>query len=292
VPLDPGSAPEALMRGVDISPEFSAADASFLPTTNRIVTLVAGATNTLDFAVQNTAPAFRIAYLRAATTNSGFYQRTDFPAVLRPGQTNWTIGVGSSNLPTSGATLSITGDGLTVGPSVLLNIGGQHFISSRISVDSNATPGLRTFIVQDGANLAYANGFLEIAPLYPDYDYDGLADTFQRQYFSRFTLPQADPGADPDADSVINSAEYRAGTNPTNSLSFLKIESVTHTASGATVNWRSVGGKKYQLHFKPVLTAASWSTVGAPITATGTVSQQLDPAGVSGTRFYRVEVLP
>ena len=292
VPLDPGSAPEALMRGVDISPEFTSADSSFLPTTNRTVTVVAGATNVVDFTLQNATPAFRIAYLRVPTTSSGLYQRSGLPAMLRPGQTNWTVGVGSSNLPTSGATLSITGDGLTVGPSILLNVGGQHFISARVSVASNATPGLRTFVVRDGANLAYANGFLEIAPLNPDYDYDGLPDSFQRQYFSRFTVPQADPGADPDGDSVINSAEHRAGTNPTNNSSFLKIESVTHTVSGATVTWRSVAGKRYQLHQKPVLTDAGWSPVGTPVTATGLSSQQLDPAGAAATRFYRVEVLP
>ena len=280
------------MRGNDISPEFTSADTTFLPTTNTAITVVAGATNTVDFALQNAAPAFRIAYLRTPTTNSAFYQWGPFPAGLRPGQTNWTIGVSSSNLPTSAATLSVTGDGLTVGPSVLLNIGGQHFISARVSVATNATPGLRTLIVQEGASLAYANGFLEIAPLNPDYDYDGLSDIFQRQYFSRFTLPEANPAADPDGDSVINSAEYVAGTNPTNNSSFLKIDSVSHTVSGATVTWRSVSGKGYQLYYKPVLTEGAWSPVGGPITATGPLAQQLDPAGVNGMRFYRVEVLP
>jgi hypothetical protein len=295
VPLDPTSASSSLVRGPDISNEFNAADTTFLPITNTPVVLTAGATNTLDFAVQNASPAFRIGYLRAPTANAGAFSWSPYPAALRPGTANMTLGVASPNLPTSGASLTISGDGLTVAaPTYNANAFGTglNFISVLVSVASNATPGLRTISVQQGANVAYANGYLEILPLNPDYDYDGLADTFQRQYFSRFTLPEADPGADPDGDAFINSSEYRAGTNPTNSASFLKIERVTTSVSGATVVWRSVSGKRYQLYYKPLLTSATWTPVGGIVTASGATAQQVDPAGVSGTRFYKVEVLP
>src|SRR6185503_8233356 len=107
------------------------------------------------------------------------------------------------------------------------------------------------------------------------------------QYFPKFTVPEADPNADPDGDGFVNSSEYRAGTNPTNSVSFLKIDSVTHAASGSTVRWRSVAGKRYQLFYKQLLTDADWTNVGSPVTATGTTTQQLDSGGVAANRFYR-----
>jgi hypothetical protein len=242
--------------------------------------------------VQNGTPAFRIAYMREPTATSGFYSWSGYPTYLRPGQSNMMLGVASPNLPTSGATLSITGDGLTSGNPGFVSFEGLNFISLRVSVASNATPGLRTLIVQQGANVAYANGFLEILPVSPDYDFDGLADTFQRQYFPRFTVPEADPAADPDGDGFVNSSEYRAGTNPTNSVSFLKIDSVIHTVAGATITWRSVAGRRYQLSYREVLTDMAWTSVGSPLTASGATTQQLDAGGVMGNRFYRVEVLP
>ena len=295
VPLDPNFSSGILVRGPDISSEFNGADTSFLPAANTAVTLTPGVTNTLDLSVQNGAPAFRIGYIRQPTLNAVAFSWSPYPASLRPGTTNVTLGVASVDLPTSGATLTITGDGLAVDPPTFNPNAfgtGLNFISVRLTVAPNATPGLRTITIQQGANIAHANGYLEILPPNPDYDFDGLADTFQRQYFARFTLPQADPLADPDADTFINSSEHRAGTNPTNNLSFLKIDTVATSPSGATVTWRSVAGKRYQLYFKPLLTAPGWTMVGSPVTASGPTALQLDPANVSGTRFYRVEVLP
>ena len=294
-PLDPTSVPHTLVRGPDISNEFSGADTTFLPTTNSAVTLIAGVTNTLNLAVQNGTPSFRIGYIRAPSVNPNAFSWSPYPVALRPGTTNITLGLASPSLPTSGATLTISGDGLTVeAPTFNPNAFGTglNFISVRVTVIPTATPGLRTIAVQQGANIAYANGYVEILPPNPDYDYDGLADTFQRQYFARFTLPQAEPLADPDGDSFINSSEFRAGTNPTNNTSFLKISSVSTTPLGATVTWNSVAGKRYQLYFKPFLIAPGWTAVAPPVTAVGPTAQQLDPANVSGTRFYRVEVLP
>jgi hypothetical protein len=292
VPFDPNGSADALLRGTNISSDLAAADTGFLPTTNYPVTLAAGMTNTLNIAVQSGTPAFRIAYIREPTTTSGSYHYSGFPAFLRPGQSNWTFGVGSPNLPASGSTLSVTGDGVTIGPPIHLNIGAQNFVSARVSIASNATPGLRSIVVQKGTNVAYANGFLEILPLVADHDFDGLSDKFQRQYFSRFTLPQADPGADPDGDGFINRFEAGAGTNPTNNVSFLKIDSVTHTMAGTTVTWRSVPTRTYQLYYQPALGGGPWTAAGAPITATGDITQRLDPAGLTGARFYVVGALP
>jgi hypothetical protein len=294
-PLDSTSASDWLVNGPNISSEFNGADVNFLPTPSTPVTLSAGVTNTVDLVVTNGTPAFRITHIRFPRSNAGSYSWASLPAALVVGQNNMSIGVASPNLPTSGATFSISGDGLAVGaPSYLPNAfgSGLNFISAVISVSTNATPGLRTFTVSQGGNVAQANGFLEIQPAVPDYNFDGLDDRFQRRWFTPFTTTNAAPGADPDQDSFINSLENVAATNPTNAASLLKIDSIRQDLTGARVTWRSVPGKSYQLQWSSPLTAASWTAVGAPLLASTSVTNKLDPAGTATNRFYRVLVLP
>jgi hypothetical protein len=293
-PLDPTGA-DWLVRGRDISSEFNSAETAFLPTSGTNVTLSAGATNTLDLSVVNASPAFRITNIRFPTANANSYSWGGLPTAMRPGDTNITIGVASADLPTSAATLAITGDGLTVAaPTFNPNAFGTglNFISARVSIATNATPGMRTFVVRQGTNAAYANGFLEILPSVPDYNFDGFDDRFQRRWFPLFTTTNAAPAADPDSDTFPNSSEAVAGTNPTNATSLLRIDSIAQNVSGATVTWRSVAGKNYQLLYRSPIGAAGWIAVGTPVIATGATAQKLDPGGVATNRFYRVQVLP
>jgi len=211
---------------------------------------------------------------------------------MGPGQSNYFIGVASTNLPTSGATLIVTGDGLTLGAPTFKTQSGLNFISVPISVASDATPGLRSFVVQLGTNVAYANGFLEIQPPVPDFNFDGLDDRFQRQYFQLFTAPEAGPNADPDGDGFNNQAEYISGTVPTNALSLLKIESVTLTSGGSTITWQSAPQKRYQVWSRRDVANDSWRTVGSPITATNSLTQFADVSATNSFRFYRIEALP
>jgi len=293
-PLDPAAATEYLVKGSFISSDYNAAETRFLPTTNFPVTLQAGVTNTLNFAVIDAQPAFRISNVRDATTNAGSFSWAPLPTRVRQGQSNITVGVASSSLPSNGVTLTITGDGITAGATTFRTNAfstGLNFISQLISVSSNATPGLRSFIVQQGTNLAYANGFFDLLPAQPDYNYDGLDDNFQRQYFGLFTGPQAAPGVDAEGDGFSNSAEYVAGTVPTNAASLLKIDQVTQSGSSATVTCRTVPGKRYQLLSRPLVESGTWQAVGIPVQAIAATTALLDPLA-TGARFYRVQVLP
>ena len=296
-PLDP-AVPERLISGPDIANSYATAQTSFLPNPGAGVTLTAGATNTLNLTVTNTAPPFRITWLRQPSALRDYYFINTTPIALLQGQSNFWVGVFSGDLPSSGLTLQITGPGVTILEttnhpmnSVFANLAG---ISVRVAVASNATPGARSLVVirtSDGAR-AYANGFFEIQSTVPDYNFDGLDDRFQRTYFSPFTSPAAAPQADPDQDGMSNSAEYIAGTNPTNSISRLAIESVTQTVNGATIRCRTVPGKRYQLYSRPVVASGAWQPVGTPIIASGNATQWFDPAGTGGARYYRVGVMP
>ncbi len=293
-PLDSTGAFDWLVRGTDISSEFNAAGTAFLPTSTTNVTLSAGVTNTLNLTVVSGSPAFRITQIRFPSATAGNYLFASLPAALRVGQSNYYVGVASADLPASAATLTVTGDGLTQGPVTFdPNLGGSglNFISVKLSVAANATTGMRTLIVRQGTNVAYANGFFEILPTVTDVNFDGLDDAFQRKYFPLFTVTNASPGADPDGDGFLNSAENIAGTNPTNAASLLKIDSITNSVSGATVVWRSVAGKTYQLQSRTQV-ATNWIAVGSPIIAAGSSASKLDATGTTSNRFYRVQVLP
>jgi hypothetical protein len=204
--------------------------------------------------------------------------------------------VASATLPTNGATLAITGDGLTVGATTFFpNLGGSglNFVTVPVSVASNATPGLRSFIVSQGGNVAYGNGYFEVLPAVPDYNFDGLDDRFQRQYFAPWTSAAAAPTADPDGDGMNNAAEYIAGTVPTNAASVLKMQSVALTNTTATVRWSSVSGKKYQVSLRTNVASGSWSNIGSVVTAGGgTTSLFNDTTATNSPRVYRVQVVP
>ncbi len=297
-PLDPPGG-YSLITGLNITAGPDAAanslyenvETNFLPSSNAGVTLNNGTTNTLDFAVTSGTPPLRISHILAGVEKYGT------PFQLRPGQSNVVVGVLFPNAPTNGLTLHISGDGLTMGAvtsdAERFGTEGLTVISTTVSVASNAPPGLRTFVIQQaGISVAYANGFLEIAPPVRDDNFDGLEDLFQRRYFPLFTAPQAGPNADPDGDGYNNLAEFIAGTNPTNSASLLKIQSVLQNGSGSTLSWHSVAGKKYQVFSRADLSGATWQTAGSPVTAAGVTASFLDTTATSGSKFYRVQVLP
>jgi hypothetical protein len=291
-PLDPSGASQFLIRGGDIAPDYGSAGTSFLPGTTHPVTITARTAASQDFALTSGEPAFRITHIRAPSPIAGSFSWSPFPISLFPGQSNYFIGVASASLPTSGATLTITGDGLTLGEPVFNTFSGSNFISVLINVDRNATPGLRTLVVQRGNDLAYANGFLEIQSHVPDFNFDGLDDRYQRQYFPLFTAPEAGPNADPDGDGFNNQAEYISGTVPTNALSLLKLETVTLTGSGSTITWQSAPQKRYQVWSRGDIPGDPWQTVGPPVVGTDSLTQFTDTTATNNFRFYRIQALP
>lgn len=287
-----------LVAGAEFGAEFANADLNFLPTTNHPVTLTAGATNQLNVTVAAAVPPFRITHLREPTANAAAYSISSLPITLLPGQSNLTIGVFSPDLPSSGLKLEITGSNITHGQliahamdSVFSGLAG---VSVRISIASNAVIGMRSLVVtrtNDGAK-AWANGFVDIVSPVPDYNFDGLDDRFQRQYFPLFTAPEAGPTTDPDGDGFTNQAEYVAGTSPTNALSLLKLESLTQNQTGTTIRWKSVSGKRYQAFGRTQVAGSPWQALGSPVTAAGATAQYFDAGATGALKFYRVQVLP
>ena len=123
---------------------------------------------------------------------------------------------------------------------------------------------------------------------------DGIPDGWRRQYFGgsgTTTNAASCAGGDPDHDGVSNFNEYVADTNPTNALSYFKIQSVTN-AGGIKVYYQSSASRKYSLFYATSLTAGAWNPVSTQtnLAGSGGVDFLGDTNTASSQRFYRIGV--
>jgi hypothetical protein len=296
-PLDPKDANPALMKGADIQPlDYANAVTAFGATENLSVSVAAGQDLAQNFAVTPGNPAFRIAYISRPTTIPDLVGLERAASKIERGTSNMYVGVSGANIPAD-AVLTVTGDGITMGQTVFKpnRFPGLNTLTAGISVTANATPGLRSFVVRSGNKLAYANGYLEVTPAFPDYNFDALDDRFQRKYFPLWTSPDSAPSADPDHDGFGNAFEFRTGTSPIDAKSFrLWIASIRVTPGTATLVWPSESGKRYQVHSRSSLSlGGTWNLVGGPVTAASDNASFSERRGNGpGIKVYRLELLP
>ena len=294
-PLDPAnSGTEKLMRGADVAIDYASAVTGFSATTNVAVSVGAGGTAPRDFNVSS-GPAMRITSLSRPATVQNLISVHRFAVSLPRRNETMFVAVNGATLK-DGSVLSISGDGIIMGPTTFLpnrvGSGTIHSLVASVIVTDAATPGLRSFVVRHGNDVAYANGYLEIPPAVTDYNFDGLDDYFQRRYWSPWTQAAAGPVADPDQDNFSNAFEARMETNPINAQSFrLPISGVTRDGDATRVTVQTDIGKRYQLYERTAFDAGTWEAVGRSLTATGTELTFSDGSAL-GASFYRVALLP
>ncbi|MCF7849135.1 MAG: right-handed parallel beta-helix repeat-containing protein [Kiritimatiellales bacterium] len=81
-----------------------------------------------------------------------------------------------------------------------------------------------------------------------DFDGDGLLNDWELLYFGDVIIASA--SADPDGDGHNNADEQITGMNPTNIASCFKVNEYEHSdLDGFIVNWESVSGRVYQVHW-------------------------------------------
>lgn len=123
-----------------------------------------------------------------------------------------------------------------------------------------------------------------------DRDSDSLADYWEINHFGSIT--NSDGSADSDNDNYIDYSEFIAGTNPTNALSLLVMDSFTSgtNANEYVIQWQSASNRTYRITSTDNLSVGNWDTTNAtgiaatPETNVTTVTSSLSPA------FFRVEV--
>jgi hypothetical protein len=129
-----------------------------------------------------------------------------------------------------------------------------------------------------------------------DFDHDGLPDDWERAYGFQTNNP-ADALLDADFDTSSNLDEYRAGTDPTNRLSYLKIETISAdfaTSNVCRLTFLAVSNRTYAVQSRESLFSGIWERVADVSAApTNRVVEVLDipPAGAS-RRYYRLLIPP
>jgi Tol biopolymer transport system component len=118
-----------------------------------------------------------------------------------------------------------------------------------------------------------------------DSDHDGIDDDWEVAYFGDLSR---DGQGDFDGDGQTDLQEFRAGTDPTNQGSILRVLTLTRVPSGAvTVIWSSTPGKTYRVEYKDDLQTTTWTALPGLVTASSTSSGKEDRQP-SSQRYYRV----
>jgi hypothetical protein len=127
---------------------------------------------------------------------------------------------------------------------------------------------------------------------------DALPDAWQIQYFNSVSSLDAAPTADPDGDGLTNLREFQTGTDPTNSLSVLRITAIAQEGDDIRVTWTMGGGKTNALQATAGDIDGSFTNTFADLfivtNTVGSVTNYLDTGGATNApaRYYRVRLVP
>jgi hypothetical protein len=135
--------------------------------------------------------------------------------------------------------------------------------------------------------LAIANVGLDDFGAYAN---DEVEDSWQVRYFG-LSSSSAGANGDPDHDGMNNLAEYLADTNPTNTISCLRILSA-RSALGTKVSFQSSTNRRYTLYYRTNLQSGAWTNIPSQTDVSGHGGTELftDPELAAKYRFYRVGV--
>lgn len=125
------------------------------------------------------------------------------------------------------------------------------------------------------------------------YEFQSPQSTISYAWLEQFGLPidgSAD-SADTDGDGHNNWQEWRAGTEPTNSLSVLRLLSPMPSSDGLVVRWQSVTDRTYRLERTTNLTQGSFEAIASNIVGQAGATAYVDTnAETNRPLFYRVRV--
>jgi subtilisin family serine protease len=164
----------------------------------------------------------------------------------------------------------------------------QHTCFLTLTVDATSA-GAYTIILtnsaQPSSSIQRTNTVLTVLA---DTDADGLPDAWETTY------PNAsNPAADTDQDGLTNLQEYRAGTNPQDAQSYLRVETIALTGESNRVSLRFVAAanKNYTVESRPAVGVGAWTRLADVLaTSSNRVVEVIDTAASStnAQHYYRL----
>jgi TusA-related sulfurtransferase len=122
---------------------------------------------------------------------------------------------------------------------------------------------------------------------------DGVLDSWRALYFGgsgTTTNSDSAANADPDGDGMSNFQEYKAGTSPDDAQSVLRLGSII-SGSDMTINFPTVGGRRYRLEMTDSLTTPAWETVLYNIVGDGKQKYNQFDLGAFSKGFCRLRLI-
>ena len=197
-----------------------------------------------------------------------------------------TTSQGAANFAGTWLNSAITGiasNGLIGNLQITLPTNAPAGAAYAISFDhvSGSPNGLATFPEND------LTGLVTLANRSASAWGDGIPDSWRLRYFGTTNNLLSASSADADGDGSDNWAEYRAGTNPTDVRSVLKMYSHLGAPESCVIHWPTVPNKQYVVERSLSILGGNWTAIA---TNTGTGGEFLFPDTniVSGVRIYRV----
>lgn len=147
-----------------------------------------------------------------------------------------------------------------------------------------------------GNRAEYLLGFRVVSDLLAeDTDGDGMPDAWEKTYDFKADDP-SDATLDADDDGQSNVAEYRAGTNPKDPKSVLRIEAIAREANHVAVTWATTPSHHYLLQTGTNLltgpTNDASRLISIPPTGPSSTTVVHTNAATLPERFYRVRLFP
>jgi hypothetical protein len=97
-----------------------------------------------------------------------------------------------------------------------------------------------------------------------------------------------DAEEDPDEDGFTNLQEYRAGTDPQNAQSYLRIGPIAAVPDGVMIEFHAAAGITYSIIYRPEVHTGTWSKlIDIPAQSTAQFIRVFDPSP-DLKRFYRL----
>ncbi|MBU6400900.1 MAG: fibronectin type III domain-containing protein, partial [Verrucomicrobia bacterium] len=179
--------------------------------------------------------------------------------------------------------ISQTGEGWSL---TLSNAPVGSYVVTFGDVPYYQTPPPQTNTLTANSVLAFTGNYT-----FADTNHNGIPDAWELQYFGTVS-PNRTITTDTDGDGMTDYAEFIAGTNPTNALSYLSLDPPERLVNGTLrLDWAAVPGRAYQLQGSTnLLDWNAYSDWTRAATNLGSVTlPTLDPAVPC---FFRLEVRP